>query len=237
MAGDAFDALAEARRLLRTARAGSLATLDADGDPFASLAGVATAPDGAPLLLVSQLAAHTRHMAADARVSLLLAEAGAGDPLAHPRLTLTGRAARLSHATTTTGRNGFRLRRSPGRVRRSSRPPNRYVRVSTPASSSRPSRPVSCRINALTGRPSRIWAIVRRSKKSSAPPRGAPAITWATRPRYSLDDADIILLLSAMTDGASSQSVPRSGTNTFFSFRISVAAFRTCATSNPAIGA
>jgi hypothetical protein len=58
--------------------------------PFATLVNVATGPDGGPILLVSKLAAHTRHLEADPRLSLLLAQTGAGDPLAHPRLTLTG---------------------------------------------------------------------------------------------------------------------------------------------------
>lgn len=93
-----YDALAEARRLLRVVRSGALATLTAqDGAPFASLVNVATAPDGSPILLVSQLAAHTKHMEADPRVSILLAQGGEGDPLAHPRLTLTGRAERAAN--------------------------------------------------------------------------------------------------------------------------------------------
>ena len=91
----AFDALAEAKRLLRGTRAGTLATLNGSGDPFASLVTVATDPAGAPLILVSQLSSHTRHMDKDPRVSLLLAETGEGDPLAHPRLTLTGTAEKV----------------------------------------------------------------------------------------------------------------------------------------------
>lgn len=91
----AFDALAESKRLLRSIRAGSLATLDGTGDPFASLITVATDHDGAPLFLVSQLSAHTRHLDKDPRASLLLAETGEGDPLAHPRLTIVGSAAKL----------------------------------------------------------------------------------------------------------------------------------------------
>ncbi len=91
-----FEPLAEAKWLLRQTRAGTLATLSASGEPFATLVTVATAPDGAPLILVSQLSAHTRHMDKDPRVSLLLAETGEGDPLAHPRLTLTGVAAKVS---------------------------------------------------------------------------------------------------------------------------------------------
>ena len=91
-----FKPLAEARRLLRTIRAGSLGTLNGSGDPFASLVTVATDHDGSPLILVSQLSAHTRHLDKDPRVSLLLAETGPGDPLAHPRLTITGTAAKIA---------------------------------------------------------------------------------------------------------------------------------------------
>ena len=60
--------------------AAALATLTPDGDPFASLVAVATMPDGAPILLLSRLAAHTRHLAADGRCSLLLAEGGTRRP-------------------------------------------------------------------------------------------------------------------------------------------------------------
>ena len=89
-----FDALAESRRLLRSVRAGALSTLDGEGWPFGSLVNVATAPDGAPILLLSRLAAHTGHLEADPRAAILLAETGKGDPLAHPRLTVSGRLAR-----------------------------------------------------------------------------------------------------------------------------------------------
>lgn len=92
---EGYDGLAEARRLLRSTRAGGLATLDAQGAPFASLVNVATDPAGAPLLLMSSLSAHTRFLDADGRASLLLAETGKGDPLAHPRLTVSGRARKL----------------------------------------------------------------------------------------------------------------------------------------------
>ena len=93
---EGYDGLAEARRLLRAIRAGGLGTLDPSGAPFVSLVAIATDHDGAPILLLSGLSAHTRHIAADPRVSLLLAESGKGDPLAHPRLTLTGRVDRAT---------------------------------------------------------------------------------------------------------------------------------------------
>jgi len=82
---------AVAKTLLRATRAGTLATLDRNtGHPFASLVNVATDVDGSPLVLVSRLATHTANLEVDARASLLLAETGKGDALAHPRLTVLG---------------------------------------------------------------------------------------------------------------------------------------------------
>jgi len=89
-----YDAVGEAKRLLRTIRAGALATLDSNGFPFATLVNVATASDGAPILLMSKLAAHTRNLEARGEASILLAQTGKGDPLAHPRLTVSGTLAR-----------------------------------------------------------------------------------------------------------------------------------------------
>jgi heme iron utilization protein len=96
---DTFDGAALAKRLLRTIRSGALATLDAlSGHPFASLVTVATDIDGSPLLLMSTLSAHRANLEADPRVSILLSQQGKGDPLAHPRLTVIGRAGRSSDA-------------------------------------------------------------------------------------------------------------------------------------------
>jgi heme iron utilization protein len=85
-------AVADARRLTRVARTAALATLDpATGAPLTTLVGVASDFDGAPLFLMSTLARHTKHLAADPRASLLLTEEPErGDPLNHPRLTLNG---------------------------------------------------------------------------------------------------------------------------------------------------
>jgi putative heme iron utilization protein len=92
-----FDPKAIAKMLLRAARAGSLATLDRNtGHPFASLVNVATDSDGSPLILVSRLSTHTANLEADGRASILIAAAGKGDPLAHPRLTLIGTFARVA---------------------------------------------------------------------------------------------------------------------------------------------
>ncbi len=79
-------AVADAKRLMRLARVGALATLDPDtGAPLTTLVGVASDFDGAPLFLLSTLARHTRHVAQDPRVSLLLGGApGAGRPAQPP---------------------------------------------------------------------------------------------------------------------------------------------------------
>lgn len=90
------EARALAKRLMRTARSGALATNDAEsGMPFASLVQVGTDLDGSPIILTSQLSVHTKLMEADPRCSLLLSSIGKGDPLAHPRLTLQATAERL----------------------------------------------------------------------------------------------------------------------------------------------
>ena len=85
----------DARALLRGARQATLATAAHDGWPFASLVLIAHGPDGAPLLLLSDLAEHSRNIAADDRVSLLIdGTGGFDDPLSGPRLTVLGRALR-----------------------------------------------------------------------------------------------------------------------------------------------
>jgi len=85
-----------AKKLMRTARSGALATNEpGSGMPFASLVQVGTDLDGSPVILTSQLSVHTQLLEADPRCSLLVSATGKGDPLAHPRLTLLGRAERL----------------------------------------------------------------------------------------------------------------------------------------------
>ena len=93
---------AAARRLLRRARSGVLATAHptahqtADGGkdawPYASLVTVACDCDAAPLFLFSQLADHTRNLNADNRASLLVEEASRrANPQTGPRATVLGR--------------------------------------------------------------------------------------------------------------------------------------------------
>lgn len=89
---ESFSPVAAARRVLRLASTGSLATLDGGGAPFASLVTVATTAPGEPILLLSSLAVHTQNLARDRRAGLLLVAPGGegGDPLAGARLTVSG---------------------------------------------------------------------------------------------------------------------------------------------------
>ena len=81
----------EARKLLRAARSGTLATAADGGQPFASLVTHACAPDLSILLLLSDLSEHTRHLRADPRCSLLVCGPATGaNPQTAPRVTVTG---------------------------------------------------------------------------------------------------------------------------------------------------
>ena len=94
-----FDPKATAKMLMREARSGALGTLMVgSGDPYCSLVNVATVADGSPLLLISQLALHTKNILADARVSLMLDERKEGDPLQGARVMLMGHAAKTDSA-------------------------------------------------------------------------------------------------------------------------------------------
>jgi heme iron utilization protein len=89
-----FDPAVAAKKLLREGRSAALATLmGGSGDPYCSLVNVATAADGAPLLLISRLAVHTKNIVADPRVSVMIDERKAGDPLQGARIMLMGTAA------------------------------------------------------------------------------------------------------------------------------------------------
>ena len=82
-----------AKSLLRRSRQGALATLMAgSGDPYCSLVNLASHPDGSPILLISRLAVHTKNILSDSRISLMLDERAAGDPLEGARIMLSGRA-------------------------------------------------------------------------------------------------------------------------------------------------
>lgn len=79
-----------ARRLMRVCDRAALAT-SCDGWPYVSLALVAAGPDAAPLLLVSDLAEHTKNLKRDPRVSLLYDGTGdLAEPLTGSRVTVLG---------------------------------------------------------------------------------------------------------------------------------------------------
>ena len=98
------DSRNEILALMREARSGALATLLADGGgPYVSLVNVAPQDNGEPILLLSQLAWHTRNIAADARASLLFSAPDPGrDALARARVSLVGSLARDDAATVRT---------------------------------------------------------------------------------------------------------------------------------------
>lgn len=86
----------EARKLLRSARVGTLATAS-DGQPFASLVTPACATDLSILLLLSDLSEHTRQLRAEPRCSVMVIGAAEGpNPQTTPRVTITGNAERLA---------------------------------------------------------------------------------------------------------------------------------------------
>lgn len=90
------DARNQARVLIQTAAHAALAVIDPEtGFPSVSRVLTATDIDGAPVILVSGLSAHTRALLKDPRTSILFGEPGKGDPLAHPRLTLRCKAERI----------------------------------------------------------------------------------------------------------------------------------------------
>jgi putative heme iron utilization protein len=92
-----FDPTKLARSLLRRSRQGALATLMAEShDPYCSLVNVASFADGSPILLISRLAVHTKNILDDGRVSLMLDEHAAGDPLEGARIMLAGKAEQAS---------------------------------------------------------------------------------------------------------------------------------------------
>jgi hypothetical protein len=100
------DKAAACRKLMRRQGHAALATSmagDGSGHPYASLVAVACDHDASPLLLLSDLAQHSRNIAANNRVSLLFdggvwGRPAESDPLAAPRLTLLGTAARSDDA-------------------------------------------------------------------------------------------------------------------------------------------
>jgi heme iron utilization protein len=83
-----------ARTIAAATNAATLATLSADGGPWASFVAYAL-HEGTPVLCVSNLAEHGRNLIADPRASLsIVADGDDGDPLSRSRITLAGRVLR-----------------------------------------------------------------------------------------------------------------------------------------------
>ena len=95
---DKSEIAADARSLMRRAFKASLASLDSpSGTPYASLITVGTEPSGAPIFLISTLARHTRNLVDDPRASILIdGTDAAADPLQGARLTLSGKAEKVT---------------------------------------------------------------------------------------------------------------------------------------------
>jgi putative heme iron utilization protein len=96
---DAEPGVAEVRALLESESVGLLSTISVHraGFPYGSLTPFALSASGAPLLLLSGLAAHTKNLLADPRACLFVGDrTAAEDPLAGARASLLGRAVRVA---------------------------------------------------------------------------------------------------------------------------------------------
>jgi heme iron utilization protein len=88
----------QVRALLEAESVGLLSTISVHraGFPYGSLTPYAVSAHGAPLLLLSALAAHTKNLLADPRACLYVGDrAAAEDPVAGARVSLLGRAVRV----------------------------------------------------------------------------------------------------------------------------------------------
>jgi putative heme iron utilization protein len=87
----------QARTLVSKMPTGTLCTISLEpaGYPYGSFVTFAM-HQGDPVFLVSQLAVHTKNLNACERASLLVAEAGPGNPLALGRVTLVGSCRQIS---------------------------------------------------------------------------------------------------------------------------------------------
>jgi len=81
-----------ARRLLNHQSVGVLSThsIDVEGYPFGSIAPYTLNYDGEPIILISDIAQHTRNIKHNNKVSLTVFDARADDPQAGSRLTWIG---------------------------------------------------------------------------------------------------------------------------------------------------
>lgn len=103
-----------ARKLMAQTRAGALGSINKDGSPLVTLVAVATIEDGAPLLLLSQIAAHTQNILREPRASLLIeGTSDDPDPMTAPRLSLSGKIVALDEPEIAKAKARF-LEKHPG---------------------------------------------------------------------------------------------------------------------------
>jgi putative heme iron utilization protein len=94
-------AVRAARALLAAESVGVLSTISVHraGFPYGSVTPYALSAQGAPVLLLSRLAAHTKNLITDPRASLFVGDRSAAeDPQAGGRVSLLGRVIRLPAA-------------------------------------------------------------------------------------------------------------------------------------------
>jgi len=105
-----------ARELLAQTRAAALGSINSDGSPLVTLVAVATTEDGAPLLLLSQIAAHTQNLLREPRVSLLIeGTSDDDDPMTVRRLSLNGQIVALDEDQIISAKPRF-IEKHPGSV-------------------------------------------------------------------------------------------------------------------------
>ena len=105
--------------MLHVGRVGSLGTISLrrPGHPFASVAPYGLDAAGRPTLLLSSMAMHTQHLAADPRASLLVTDPVAPDDvLAAARATLLGSVSRVDGADLAAVRADYLARHDSARV-------------------------------------------------------------------------------------------------------------------------
>jgi putative heme iron utilization protein len=102
-----------ARKLVHLASTGMLSTVSRRhaGHPFGSVMPYALDEQGMPLFLISAMAVHTQNLEVDPRASLLVTPPDwSSNPLAGERVTLMGRAARLTHEERSVARPAYLAR-------------------------------------------------------------------------------------------------------------------------------
>lgn len=94
------DALNLAGSLIVGALHGALAAHDpASAFPHISRIQLSTHNDGSIITLISSLSAHTKCLAVNPKCSLLIGEPSKGDPLAHPRISVSVVTAQIEHGS------------------------------------------------------------------------------------------------------------------------------------------